>query len=383
MDNKRALVARALEEIVEQARQGGPTVRVGLMTHGSELGAEEVLKGAALAMRQNRGLKVVAIGPRVDGYDDLDWIETPACEADIVNALESALNDGRIGGCVAMHYPFPIGVTTIGRVLTPGKGKAMYIASSTGSSASARVEAMIRNAVYGIATAKATGVDNPTVAVLNLDGAGTVLRALGKLESAGYKINFGTSARGDGGSLLRGNDVVAGAVDVLVCDTLTGNVMQKVFSSYTTGGYYESVGWGYGPSVGEGWDKVVSIISRSSGAQVIAGALLYTAEAVSGKLPQQVAKELAAAKSAGLDGVIADTAPKAAPAEEAVAKPAAVPVDESIGGVDVLDMDNAARELWKAGIYAETAMGCTGPVVRIPASAKDKSVELLTKAGYI
>ncbi len=72
--------------------------------------------------------------------------------------MESALVDGRIAGAVALHYPFPLGVTTIGRVLTPARGRPMLIASCTGMSAASRTEAMLRNAVYGIAVAKALGI---------------------------------------------------------------------------------------------------------------------------------------------------------------------------------------------------------------------------------
>ena len=99
--------------------------------------------------------------------------------------------------------------------------------------------------------------------------------------------------------------VLCGAVDVCVADTLTGNVLMKVFSAFTSGGSYETSGWGYGPSVGEGWDKVVSIVSRASGAPVIANALAYTAAAVRGRLPAVVAEEIRLAKAAGMDDELA------------------------------------------------------------------------------
>ena len=44
---------------------------------------------------------------------------------------------------------------------------------------------------------------------------------------------------------------------------------------------------------------------------------------------------------------------------------------------------NAAKELWKAGIYAEAAMGCTGPVVKLNKKHEEKALEILKKAGYI
>mgnify|MGYP007042488829 CR=1 FL=1 len=44
---------------------------------------------------------------------------------------------------------------------------------------------------------------------------------------------------------------------------------------------------------------------------------------------------------------------------------------------------DAVKVLWKNGIYAESGMGCTGPIVRMAADKKEKAVELLTAAGYI
>jgi betaine reductase len=190
--------------------------------------------------------------------------------------------------------------------------------------------------------------------------------------------------RKDGGAVIRGNDILAGAVDVCVTDTLTGNVLMKMFSSFTSGGSYETIGWGYGPSCGEGWGHIVSIISRASGAPVIANALAYTAKVVSGKLCEKVAAEITAAKKAGLDEEIATLTPKAAATEEEVIKaPPAEPTDEEINGIDVLEIENAVKCLWKAGIYAESAMGCTGPVVKLPKKHEEKAHELLKQGGYL
>lgn len=382
MKDKRQILGEALAELVEQARTGGPKIPVGLMAAGSELGAEELLAGAKLAMEQDCRLQVTAIGPRPAGYDSVPWIETSEDESAITAAMESALSDGRIGAAVALHYPFPIGVTTIGRVVTPARGRPLLIASSTGMSATSRIEAMVRNAVYGVAVAKALGKETPTVGVLNLDGAASAQRALARLAESGYPITFAGSVRADGGSLLRGNDLLAGAADVCVCDTLTGNVLMKLFSAFTTGGGFEAVGWGYGPSVGEGWGKVVSIISRASGAPVIANALCYTAALVRGGLVRHVEAEVNAARNAGLDTIIASFAASPAAGEE-VAAPARQPTDSEIQGIDVLAVEAAVKSLWKAGIYAESGMGCTGPVVKVPGSAAGKAREELSRNGYL
>jgi len=378
-------IGELLSEIVETAKTGGPRRRIGLMARGSELGPVEMAEGARLAQRETPGLSVVMIGPRTPGYEELEWIETEEtdCEARIAEAMEKALEEKRIDGAVALHYPFPMGVTTIGRVMTPGRGRDMLIASSTGSSATLRVEAMLKNAIFGIAVGKALGKTEPCVGILNVEGAQTVFRALTQLKEAGYALTYGESVRKDGGTILRGNDILAGAVDVCVADTLTGNVLMKLFSSFTTGGSYESLGWGYGPSVGEGWPHVISIISRASGAPVIANALAFTAVVSAANLPGIVESEMKKARQAGLDAILLGMRPKPAPVVEEVKAPPAEPTDEEIHGIDVLNIEEAVKELWKAGIYAESAMGCTGPVVKLASRNLEKAELFLKQGGYL
>ena len=382
MSEIKSLVGKALADIVAEARSGGPRVPVGLMSMGSEMGGEELARGAMLAAKGASRVEVVMIGPRVAGFDELAWVETEPCEEDVAAAMEAALSEGRISGAVALHYPFPLGVTTIGRVVTPGRGRPMIIASSTGTSAVNRVEAMVRNALYGIATAKALGMAEPSVGILNVDGAQIAHKALSRLKENGYPVSFGSSVRKDGGAVLRGNDLLAGAVDVCVTDTLTGNVLMKMFSSFTTGGSYESLGWGYGPSVGEGWTKVISIISRASGAPVISGALEFTANVVGGGLPERVATEIAAAKRAGLAEIVESLTPRPSAAETVTAPPSE-PTGEEIHGVDVLAIEDGVKALWKEGVYAESSMGCTGPVIKVAEKNLERAEEILRKNGYI
>lgn len=378
------IIGEVLAEIIEDVKSGCvKKISIGLMAYGSELGSEELLKGAALAMQNDPSVNVVPIGPKVEGFEQMEWIETPACESDISKAMEDALDKGIISGAVALHYPFPLGVTTIGKVLTPARAKPCFIASSTGTSSSNRVEAMVRNAIYGIAAARADGIVSPNVGILNLDGAQTVLRALQKLSEGGYPITFGSSMRKEGGAILRGNDLLAGSVDVCVTDTLTGNVLMKLFAAWNTGGNYEALGWGYGPSAGENWNKVVSIISRASGAPVVAGAITLNARCAKNGLPAAVAEELKLAKKAGLDEVIASLQPKQASSEEDVTSPPSEPTDEEIHGIDVLEIEDAVKTLWKAGIYAESSMGCTGPVIKMAGARIEKAKAVLKENGYI
>ncbi|MBB5142993.1 glycine/sarcosine/betaine reductase complex component C subunit alpha [Desulfovibrio intestinalis] len=384
-DNKRAILGKALEDLVTRARSGREPCRIGLMAAGGEHSDTEFLSAAATAMKEDASLTVVGVGPRPAGLipAGMDWIETGCDGGELAAGMEKAMEEGRIQGAVALHYPFPLGVTTVGRILTPALGKAMFVACTTGMSASQRQQALLRNAVLGMAVAKAMGLTSPSLGVLNVDAAPQVLRALNRMAERGYELRFGQSVRGDGGSLLRGNDLLRGAVDVCVMDTLTGNVLMKLFGAFTSGGAYETTGWGYGPSVGEGWNRVVSIISRASGAPVIANALAYTAAAVRSNLPAVVAEELRRAKAAGLDEELAAFEKAGATPMAEVQAPPAEPTDEEIHGVDVLDLEQAVCCLWKEKIYAEAAMGCTGPVVKLAAANLEKAREILTAAGYM
>ncbi len=382
-DDKRKIIGEALARVVERARGGFDRTVVGLMASGSELGARELLDGGLLAQTEDPRLKVVAIGPKVPGYEALEWLECGDCDADIAAAMEKALSEGFIQGAVALHYPFPVGVTTIGRVVTPARGRSLLVASTTGASAAQSSQAMVLNAVYGRAVARSQGLAEPSLGILNVAGAGQVLRALNALRDGGYPIRFGASQRADGGAILRGNDILNPTVDICLCDSLTGNVLMKLFSAWSTGGAYEAQGWGYGPSAGRGWSRVVSIISRASGAPVVAGALKFTAEAVRGGLPEKVAEEVAAAEKAGLGRILESLAPAPAAAAEEIKAPPARPAGSEIPGVDVLDMDAAVKCLWKEGLYAESAMGCTGPVIKVPKDVLEAARECLKRNSYI
>ena len=128
----------------------------------------------------------------------------------------------------------------------------------------------------------------------------------------------------------------------------------------------------------------MSIISRASGAPVIANALSYTAQALRGGLPARVAAELRAARAAGLDEELEGLMPRPeAGSGDVPVMPPVVPTDEEIHGIDVLDLENAVHVLWKEGLYAEGAMGCTGPVVKLASAGLEKARALLTAAGYL
>ncbi len=343
-------------------------ITVGVTLLGSEHGLEEVLRGAELAQKRNRQIKVVAIGPKCT--TSLTVVEANS-EEEQHRTMEELLKTGKIHACVTMNYSFPLGVTTIGRVVAPASGREMLIASTTGMAASNRTKAMHKNAVLGIAVAKALGIEQPSVGILNVDGAVTTERSLRELEKEGYTINWAKSSRADGQAIMRGNDVLAGTPDVLVTDSLTGNIMVKMLSALNTGGSIESVGYGYGPGVGEGYQRIINIVSRASGAPVIAGALEFAAEMARAKLPAIVTEELTQAKLMEQDSA------------GTVEKPPVKPVDQEITGIDVLEIESAAEALWKENIYAEAGMGCTGPVIMVAPEDLEAAKQKLKELGFL
>ncbi|MDD6636050.1 MAG: glycine/sarcosine/betaine reductase complex component C subunit alpha [Coriobacteriaceae bacterium] len=356
----------------------GKKPRIALTGMGSEHGEENSMAAARAAAAA--GVDVVYIGSLEDPA-----VETVAVADDEAGheKMDEMLSAGEIDGAVTMHYPFPIGVSTVGRVVTPAVGKEMFIANTTGTSSTERVEAMILNAIAGIIAAKACGIAEPTVGILNVDSARQVEMALKELQENGYGIKFAESSRADGGCVLRGNDVLKGTPDVLVTDSLTGNVLTKMISAFNTGGSFEATGFGYGPGIGEGYDKLVLIVSRASGAPVLANALKFAGELVKNKVFDIAKAEYAAAKKAGLEAAIEKRKPKAKVEEAAVTAPPAEPCTSSIPGIDVIDLEDAVQLLWKNGIYAESGMGCTGPLVMMSDANFEKSKELLKEAGYI
>ena len=383
MSNLEKTIAKAFLEMAEGLETGsfGPRPKIAITGMGSEHGEENAMKAARMAAA--RGVDVYYIGTlEAEGVTTVHVDN----EDEGHKKMEQMVESHEVDGAVTMHFPFPIGVSTVGRVVTPAYGKEMFIATSTGTSSADRIEGMIKNAVYGIITAKACGVENPTVGILNVDGARQTEMALNTLKENGYEFQWATSARADGGAVLRGNDVLKGTPDVLICDSLTGNVLVKMLSAYTTGGSFEATGYGYGPGIGPGYDKLVLIVSRASGAPLVANALEFAGQLVKGKVFEVAEKEFAAAEKAGLSKILAErkAATKGAAAdEEEVKAPPAEPCTASIPGIEVMDLEDAAKVLWKAGIYAETGMGCTGPLVMMSDANHDKAVELLKAAGYI
>ena len=70
-------------------------------------------------------------------------------------------------------------------------------------------------------------------------------------------------------------------------------------------------------------------------------------------------------------------------AEEEVKEPPKEIVTAQIPGIEVMDLEDAVKVLWKLGIYAESGMGCTGPIIRVSDANLAPAEEELKKSGYI
>lgn len=382
MSNLEKAIAETFLKMAQGLESGsyGARPRIALTGMGSEHSEENAMEASRMAAA--RGVDVWYIGT----------LEAPgittvhvADDEEGHKKMEEMVEKGEVDGAVTMHFPFPIGVSTVGRVVTPARGKEMFVANTTGTSSADRIEGMIKNAVYGLIAAKACGNKHPTLGILNVDGARQTEMALNRLKEGGYEFEWATSARADGGAVMRGNDVLQGTPDVLVTDSLTGNVLVKMLSAYTTGGGFETTGFGYGPGIGRGYHKLILIISRASGAPLIANALEFAAQLIRGKVFQVAEQEFSLAEKAGLSRILEARKAAAKPAAEEsdVKAPPSEPVTASIPGIEVMDLEDAVKALWKAGVYAESGMGCTGPLVMMSEANYSRSLEILKKAGCV
>lgn len=384
-DQVKETVKKVFEDLATSLETGRmeSRLKIGLTIDGSELGMA-VMKQAAYTSKQKNLFDVVLIGSDVDWAKDFEHYSTADCQKESSELMEELLDSGEIQGCVTLHYNFPIGVSTVGKVVTPALGREMFIATTTGTTSGIRNEAMVLNAINGIIAAKTCGIKQPTVGILNIEGAKTVERSLTELQEKGYEINFGESQREDGGKVLRGNDLLLGSVDVVVCDSLTGNILMKLFSASSSGGNYETTGSGYGPGIGRNYDRNICIISRASGAPVITNALEYAYELAKGKLDRVSLTEYRKADEAGLKQICSELTATAVPeAKKEIDPPAKEIVTSEIAGIEIMELEDAVKILWKAEIYAESGMGCTGPIILVNEKNLIAAQNELKKANYL
>src|SRR5690554_2245413 len=145
-NNIKPMIGKVFNDIAEAIETGqfGKRVRIGLTTMGSELSIDTLVKGAEEAQRRDSSIEVVLIGPQVDS--SLSRVAVNS-EEEAYNKMEDLLDNGEIHACVTMHYNFPIGVSKVGKVIVPANGREMFVATTTGTSSTDRIEAMILNGI--------------------------------------------------------------------------------------------------------------------------------------------------------------------------------------------------------------------------------------------
>ena len=365
-------------------------IKIAVSTLGYEHDIEEIVSACEEILRYEEKIEPIIVGKEnISGKIKSIRISN---DLDINLTLNKLIDSGEIDGVLAMHYAFDMGVASVGKLISPSKGNVFYIATTTGYSASQRVEALIRNTIAGIAVAKTDGILEPRVGLLNLEGSLVAKRALDELVANGYPIRWVTSLRKGKDILLRGNDLLSGEADIIIADSLSGNILVKILSSYINGGKKEILGYGYGPGVGENVNRIINIISRASGRSVIVNALKFTAEMVRSNLIDKYKSEIKKAYECGLKGIIEKyclstssnvTSPSFRSNNLKKEVPIRTVLNEEIEGVDIMEIENAVSYLLKYSIYVVSGMGCTGAVIMLNKKDKEKAIDILKKEGFL
>ena len=96
----KAMIANTFLEVADALETGqyGKKPVIGFASEGSEHGQDNIEE--AMKIAEMKGLKAVLI----EGED-------------LHKKMEEMLDSGEIDGAVTMHYPFPIGVSTVGKVV--------------------------------------------------------------------------------------------------------------------------------------------------------------------------------------------------------------------------------------------------------------------------
>lgn len=378
MDNINKMISESFLEVADYLENSRKKIKIGVTTIGSEHGVDHIVE-AVEELKNRLDIDLVLIGESVKS--NLPVIEVNS-EEELEKKVDQMLENNELDAVVTMHHSFPIGVSTIGRVITP-LGKEMYIATTTGTTATNRVEAMVQNAIYGKIVAESCGKSNPTVGILNIEGAKEVEKQLKKLKNMGYEINFGESKRADGGIILRGNDLILGSCDVVVTDSLTGNILMKLFSAFNSGGKVETIGYGYGPGISFGYDKKIFIVSRASGKNIIKGAIEYAIDVVKGGLEDILKLEEKKLDNLNFREFLADIKGSKREILSSSPKVEKEIVTAQIPGVDIMELDSAVEYLNSYGIYAEAGMGCTGPIIMVNEKKLEIAKNYLMQGEFI
>ena len=131
MANVEKMIAETFLEMAQGLESGsyGKRPKIALTGMGSEHGEENAMEAALMAAKD--GVDVYYIGSlEAEGVTTVKVAD----DEEGHKKMEEMLANGEVDGAVTMHFPFPIGVSTVGRVVTPAKGREMFVANTTGTS---------------------------------------------------------------------------------------------------------------------------------------------------------------------------------------------------------------------------------------------------------
>ena len=117
-DKIEKIIADTFLQMAEGLETGnfGKKPRIALTGMGSEHGEENAMEAAKMAAKD--GIDVYYIGTlEADGVTTVKVAD----DEEGHKKMEEMLASHEVDGAVTMHFPFPIGVSTVGRVVTPAK----------------------------------------------------------------------------------------------------------------------------------------------------------------------------------------------------------------------------------------------------------------------
>ena len=135
-NNIERMIADTFMEMAQGLETGsfGKRPTVALTGMGSEHGEENSMKAAVEAAKD--GIDVYYIGTlEAEGVTTIKVVN----DEEGHDRMEEMLKNGEVDAAVTMHFPFPIGVSTVGRCVTPATAKEMFIANTTGTSSTDRL----------------------------------------------------------------------------------------------------------------------------------------------------------------------------------------------------------------------------------------------------
>lgn len=117
MSMEKKIIAKAFMEMAEGLESGsfGVKPRIALTGMGSEHGEENAMQAAVMAAA--RGVDVYYIGSLE--HEGITTIHV-ADDEEGHKKMEEMVEKGEVDGAVTMHFPFPIGVSTVGPRSNPG-----------------------------------------------------------------------------------------------------------------------------------------------------------------------------------------------------------------------------------------------------------------------